>query len=87
MVESVFPRLEALLPKVNKPIQYVGGELNAVSKEWDAAAVRWVLMYPDAYEIDQLRVLVAEVVRAAGRRMVREVAKDKVLDTLKGLTD
>jgi hypothetical protein len=42
---------------------------------------------PDAYEIDQLRVLVAEVVRAAGRRMVREAAKDKVLDTLKGLTD
>ena len=42
---------------------------------------------PAAYEIDQLRVLVTEVVRAAGRRMVREVAKDKVLDTLKGLTD
>ena len=34
-VESVFPRLEALLPKVQKPIQYVGGELNAVSKPWD----------------------------------------------------
>ena len=50
-VESLFPRLEGLLPKVNKPIQYVGGELNAQVKDWDAAAVRWALMYPDAYEV------------------------------------
>ncbi|HEY8145002.1 MAG TPA: hypothetical protein VIG06_20120, partial [Kofleriaceae bacterium] len=42
---------------------------------------------PDAYEIEQLRVLVTEVLRAAGRGLVREVAKDAVLDTLKGLTD
>src|SRR5215469_11309580 len=50
-VESVFPRLEALLPHVQKPIQYVGGELNSTVKEWDAADVRWALMYPDAYEV------------------------------------
>ncbi len=49
--ESVFPALEALLPRVQKPIQYVGGEVNAVSAEWDAADVRWALMYPDAYEV------------------------------------
>jgi radical SAM family uncharacterized protein len=50
-VESLFPRLEALLPGVQKPIQYVGGELNSVSKEWDSVSVRWALMYPDAYEV------------------------------------
>ncbi|NEE02795.1 TIGR03960 family B12-binding radical SAM protein [Phytoactinopolyspora halotolerans] len=50
-VESVFPRLEPLLSQVSKPIQYVGGELNAVAKPWDEAAVRWALMYPDAYEV------------------------------------
>ena len=50
-VESLFPRLEALLPSVQKPIQYVGGELNSVSKDWDTASVRWALMYPDAYEV------------------------------------
>ncbi len=50
-VESVFPQLEALLPLVTKPVQYVGGELNAVVKEWDAVEVRWALMYPDAYEV------------------------------------
>lgn len=50
-VESVFPRLEALLPHVQKPIQYVGGELNSTVKEWDSCDVRWALMYPDAYEV------------------------------------
>jgi radical SAM family uncharacterized protein len=50
-VESVFARLEPLLPRVQKPVQYVGGELNATTKDWDAAEVRWCLMYPDAYEV------------------------------------
>ncbi len=50
-VESVFSRLEPVLPQVSKPIQYVGGELNAVLKDWDAVDVRWALMYPDAYEV------------------------------------
>src|SRR5688500_260008 len=50
-VESLFARLEPVLPQVSKPIQYVGGELNAVSKEWDDVEVRWALMYPDAYEV------------------------------------
>ena len=50
-VESLFPRLEPLLPSVQKPIQYVGGELNAEAKDWDSAEVRWALMYPDAYEV------------------------------------
>jgi radical SAM family uncharacterized protein len=50
-MESVFPRLEPLLPRVSKPVQYVGGELNSTVKDWDAATVRWALMYPDAYEV------------------------------------
>ncbi|NDL58941.1 TIGR03960 family B12-binding radical SAM protein [Phytoactinopolyspora mesophila] len=50
-IESLFPKLEPLLPLVSKPIQYVGGELNAVVKPWDEAQVRWALMYPDAYEV------------------------------------
>ncbi|QZY28268.1 TIGR03960 family B12-binding radical SAM protein [Nocardioides coralli] len=50
-VASVFPRLEPRLPSVQKPIQYVGGELNATVKDWDSVSVRWALMYPDAYEV------------------------------------
>jgi radical SAM family uncharacterized protein len=57
--ESLFARLEPVLPTVSKPIQYVGGELNSTVKEWDCGAaldgtgetVRWTLMYPDAYEV------------------------------------
>src|SRR5437762_10332528 len=51
MVESVYARLEPLLPQVSKPVQYVGGELNSVVKDWESADVRWALMYPDAYEV------------------------------------
>jgi len=36
---------------VQKPIQYIGGELNSTVKDWDACDVRWALMYPDAYEV------------------------------------
>ncbi len=50
-MNSVWPRLEPLLPSVRKPIQYVGGELNSTVKDWDACDVRWALMYPDAYEV------------------------------------
>jgi radical SAM family uncharacterized protein len=50
-VRSVYPALEPLLPLVRKPVQYIGGEVNSVVKDWDAARVRWALMYPDAYEV------------------------------------
>ena len=52
--ESLWADLEPLLERVNKPIQYVGGELNSTVKDWDVAGdgtVRWALMYPDAYEV------------------------------------
>src|ERR687885_110713 len=49
--ESLYPRLEPLLAQVQKPVQYVGGELNSQVKAWDDAAVHWALMYPDAYEV------------------------------------
>ncbi|MFV0451870.1 MAG: TIGR03960 family B12-binding radical SAM protein [Propioniciclava sp.] len=50
---SLFGRLEPLLARVSKPIQYVGGELNSITKAWDDVEVRWCLMYPDAYEVGQ----------------------------------
>src|SRR5215475_13145281 len=50
-VESVYERLEVLLPLVRKPVQYVGGEVNSTVKDWDDCLVRWALLYPDAYEV------------------------------------
>ena len=43
--------IEPLLGRVTKPGRYTGGEWNSVVKDWDAAAVRVALAYPDAYDI------------------------------------
>lgn len=51
--QDLLGRIEPLLSRVNKPIQYVGGEHNSIVKEWQDVDVRWVLMYPDAYEVGQ----------------------------------
>ncbi|MEN0071652.1 MAG: TIGR03960 family B12-binding radical SAM protein, partial [Propionicimonas sp.] len=50
---SLFARLEPLLAQVGKPVQYIGGEVNSQPKAFADAEVRWVLMYPDAYEVGQ----------------------------------
>lgn len=34
-----------------KPARYLGNELGAVHKPWDTAAIRWVLTYPEVYEV------------------------------------
>ena len=43
--------LRSLLNKVTRPGRYTGGEWNAIVKDWDAARLRFALMYPDTYEI------------------------------------
>jgi radical SAM family uncharacterized protein len=50
---SVLEVLEPLLPEVRKPAQYVGGEHNMVVRDWSGADVRWLLCYPDTYEVGQ----------------------------------
>src|SRR5262245_54490964 len=40
-----------ILPLVSKPNRYVGNELGLAPKDWDAARVRFLLCYPDAYEV------------------------------------
>jgi radical SAM family uncharacterized protein/radical SAM-linked protein len=34
-----------------KPARYLGNELNSVHKPWDTATTRWVLTYPEVYEV------------------------------------
>jgi radical SAM family uncharacterized protein len=43
--------LEQFLPLVARPGRYVGGEVNSLRKDWDAAAVRVALAFPEIYEI------------------------------------
>jgi len=40
-----------LLPFIQNPAQYIDGEVGAVRKDWDAAAVRFCLAFPDTYAI------------------------------------
>ncbi|MCC8123670.1 MAG: TIGR03960 family B12-binding radical SAM protein [Oscillospiraceae bacterium] len=43
--------LERILPRVQKPARYTGGEYNAVVKEREQVDVRYALCFPDTYEI------------------------------------
>ncbi|MEG4246738.1 TIGR03960 family B12-binding radical SAM protein [Microcoleus sp. MON2_D6] len=42
---------ELLTAEINQPARYLGNELGATHKPWDAASVRWVLTYPEVYEV------------------------------------
>jgi radical SAM family uncharacterized protein/radical SAM-linked protein len=48
----VVKTIESLLTAdIAKPARYLGNELGAVHKPWSSAAVRWVLTYPEIYEV------------------------------------
>lgn len=34
-----------------KPARYLGNELGSIHKPWETAEVRWVLTYPEVYEV------------------------------------
>ena len=42
---------ELLTPDILRPARYLGNELGSVHKPWDTAVVRWVLTYPEVYEV------------------------------------
>ncbi len=43
--------LDRLLPGVQKPGRYTGGELNQVVKPWEATALHVALAFPDVYDL------------------------------------
>jgi len=49
--DSLRPRLDPILPTVEKPGRYVGLERNVVRKDLPARAVTVALAFPDTYEI------------------------------------
>lgn len=42
---------ELLTADILRPSRYLGNELGAVHKAWNSANVRWVLTYPEVYEV------------------------------------
>jgi radical SAM family uncharacterized protein len=44
-------KIDQILPVVQKPARYAGGEWNAVHKEWESVDVRVAFAFPDVYEV------------------------------------
>ncbi len=42
---------QLITPEITRPARYLGNELGAVHKAWETATVRWVLTYPEVYEV------------------------------------
>lgn len=50
-MSDLWPRIEPLLARVEKPARYIGMELGAVRPDWSPAQAAFLLIYPDTYEI------------------------------------
>ncbi len=48
---SIEKSLDRILPKVEKPARYTGGEFNSQIKDWEVTPFRAVLAFPDIYEL------------------------------------
>lgn len=48
---SLAERLDFVLPNVEKPSRYTGGEWNSVTKDWDEVEVTFALAFPDVYDV------------------------------------
>ncbi|MCM1578173.1 MAG: TIGR03960 family B12-binding radical SAM protein [Ruminococcus sp.] len=44
-------KIERLLPRVNNPSRYIGGELNSVSKDREKVNLRFAFCFPDTYDV------------------------------------
>ncbi|HDR90802.1 MAG TPA: B12-binding domain-containing radical SAM protein, partial [candidate division Zixibacteria bacterium] len=44
-------RLEKLLPLVDKPSRYIGGEIGEIRKEFRPGMIRFAMAFPEIYEI------------------------------------
>jgi radical SAM family uncharacterized protein len=48
---SLRVRIEAILPEVQSPGRYTGGEYNEIQKSWDAAKLKVALLFPEIYDL------------------------------------
>ncbi|MGQ9491189.1 MAG: TIGR03960 family B12-binding radical SAM protein [Anaerolineae bacterium] len=49
--EAISLALDRVLPFVQKPARYTGGEYNSIVKDWDATPYRLALIFPDVYDL------------------------------------
>src|ERR1700676_4544820 len=54
MVENMttlWPRIEPLLARVEKPARYIGMELGSIQPDHRPETISWLLVYPDTYKV------------------------------------
>lgn len=49
--EIIRRKLKRILPTVQKPGRYFGGELNSVKKEWSSVDLHMAMVFPDLYDL------------------------------------
>ena len=57
--DTISRALDRVLPFVQKPARYTGGEFNSVVKDWDATPYRLALVFPDVYDLGMSNLGVA----------------------------
>jgi radical SAM family uncharacterized protein len=61
--------LDRVLLTVEKPGRYTGGEQNQIVRDWDAAAIRVALAFPDIYELGMSNLGLATLYDILNRRV------------------
>ncbi|MBQ3537995.1 MAG: TIGR03960 family B12-binding radical SAM protein [Clostridia bacterium] len=61
-------KLERILPLVQRPARYTGGELNSVIKNKDEVDIRFAFCFPDSYEIGMSHLGMKILYSAANKR-------------------
>lgn len=49
--QTISRKLDRVLPAVQKPARYTGGEYNSIVKDWDSTPYRLALIFPDVYDL------------------------------------
>lgn len=51
ILKEIQLKLDRILPNVQKPGRYIGGELNSIVKKAEEISVRFAFCFPDTYEV------------------------------------
>ena len=72
--------LERILPRVQKPARYTGGEYNEVIKDKAEVDVRFAMCFPDTYEIGMsnlgMRILYGVMNEAERRQLIEALISE-----------
>lgn len=66
--DAIASALDRVLPYVQKPARYTGGEYNCAVKEWDACTYRLALVFPDLYDLGMSNLGLAVLYDAVNSR-------------------